>query len=1689
MTKKIILLLSICISTCAMHAQFFNNEWINFSQSYYKIKIPRNGLYKIDSTSLAQSGVPLNSINPRNIQLFQKGKELYIHIQGEADNQFNKNDYILFYAEKNSCKDDSALFYNSPYLANPYYSVINDTSVVFFTWNSSTNNRRLSVENDVNYSAFTPANYYLKEAVTAYNNEYYAGPIHPFSKTPDPRYVLGEGLASNVVAIDANNPATATLSTTFNTNGIYVSGPQAQLETVYAGASNEFYGNGSSSDYLDHKVKIEYKDNSGNWITVNTHDFDGYTTHKKNMSLTNSSIGTSTDVRISSVYNPTFYKGNRTYVFYIKLFYPQSFNLNNLSTETLLLPDQAGQNKSYLQISNFNSASNPVYLINISDHQLILTTSSGSNIQALVPNSGKNKLCVLSSTSAIHTISKLSKVNGTGSFTDYKNMSTDSAYVMVYHPSLQSGTVLYEQYRKSLAGGKHHTLSANIYDLYDQFAWGVEGHPYAIRNFINYLFKHFPSPPQNLFLIGKNIHAPNCISNPSAFNRRLIPSFGVPSSDILLTQGIVNAASLAPAVATGRLAAQSNTDISNYLDKVKLYEALGTEGWRKNILHFVGGTNAADQNLFNLYMTELKDIVEDTTFGGVVNTFKKTSSAPIGINTNDSIKRAIESGVNLITFFGHGSTVGFEQNIDDPFAYNNSPRFPMLLANSCYTGDIHTPNVFSNSEKFVLAKNHGTIGFIATVSTGVTFSLAAYSREFYKNISYRTYGKSYGEAVKQGVHYTQLSAPADSITHITSLEMTLHGDPACKPYAPRNPDYTIANTDVSFDIKSIPDSIIIKINLHNIGKAINDSFIVYMERILPNNTVVPFLKKTKAPLFDKTLKLTIAKDLVNGIGLNKFTVQVDRYNKIPELNENNNSTTGQIPMFIPGGDIIPVYPYEYAIVPDLSNITLKASTANPFATNTTYRIQVDTNDLFLQPLINTTITAPGGVVNVPVTLLNKDSMVYFWRIARDSSNPAAINWRESSFQTIANKKGWSQAHFFQFKKDEYQFVKYFKNLRKFDFVNDVKTIFCKTGYVGAPYNIQNFAENGYYINNSQQVYWTCGGGNGWTFAVFDSITGKPELADTTLHAPNSGTWLSQYNSCACVPELRPAFDFGTFNYCGDAADWKLRVEQFINAIPAGKRVLAYSHDNDAATTFSPSLRQAFNKIGSDQIQNKPDTCQMVIFGVKRPYAHTQANEIIGARIKDIVSLTDTLTTNWTHGYIASEIIGPSSHWESFHWRYRSLESPSTDSITVKLVGIKSNGKRDTLSSFSITQQDIINLGNYIDAGIYPQLQLVAFMSDNVNNSAPQLQRWQVIFDEMPEAALHPPAGYSISNTSIQEGDQLQVKIPVKNIGSVPFQDSLLIHYWIEDAHAVNHPLPYRLKKKGFMPDSLIIDTLKINSLGYPGNNALWVEVNSLHHPKHQEEQHHFNNIMRIPFTVGKDNINPLLDVTFDGVHILNGDIISSRPNILISLKDENKYLALNDTGDFAIYLKYPGNPQEEHIYFNGNLLFTPAQLPHNSCRINFSPQLLKDGKYELTIQAKDRSDNESGATNYKIQFEIVNKSSITEIMNYPNPFSTSTRFVFTLTGHEIPETFKIQIMTISGKVVREITRQELGNIHIGRNITEFAWDGKDTYGDALGNGVYLYKVITKLNGESIERKTSGADEYIKNGLGKMVIMR
>ena len=1715
MIKRLLALCSLLFLFIGLDAQSLSNGWINYSQKYYKIKVAQSGIYRVDSATLASAGIPVgnNGIDPHRFQIFNKGVQQSIYIQGEADSHFNTSDFIEFYAEKNDGALDSLLYTNTTFLPNPYYSLVNDTAVYFLTWNNSTSNRRMQVlPADTAFSNYRVSDYFLRDEIQedyVAGLQYYAGQTDAVGAT-DVHYTSSEGWFDNVVIGSG-----VSYPYYMYTPQVYRTGPVATFRTVVVGASQMLS--------LDHHVQITFQGASTIPQTMIDNTFTGYLSNQYVFNLPANTLGYQSGGGNAFNYISVPVNGisdSRTVVSYVELKYPHTLNIEGNTNYLMYLPDYtiSGQTKSYLNISNF-SASGTAHIYDITNARRIDFVQNNSNYQVLVPNSGNEKKCFLFSDGSINRVTSLLPVTPSAQFTNFSTQLVDSAFIIVTHKSIMSGSLQYKAYRSSSAGGSNNVVLADIVELYDQFAYGIVKSPLSIRGFCDFYIQQCNANhrvvPANLFLLGKAMHLRNCRTPywnddgndyPTNYLTDIVPSFGNPSSDNLFTAGL-NGSGLAPAIPTGRLAARIPQDVLDYLNKVKQFDTTRVGDWKKQVLHFGGGESVAEQTEFKGYLNNFSDTIQNPLFGGKVYSFFKTSSAPIQINTSDTLRDFINNGISLMTFFGHASGQGFDQSTDDISSYNPvSGHYPFLLANSCYTGDIFEWEL-SSSESYVMIANKGMIGFLGADGLGIPLALDTYSSEFYRELSSKNYGKSIGSTIKKTISTLQANnALIDPYTQNTCYEMTLQGDPSVKISPGSKPDYKITSSDVYFNADSLHDSIIVYVARTNLGEATNAKSLTYLLRVFPNGDTISTAILNKEPNYKDTVSfhLPIDHNSSKGVGLNKFYVTLDRNNQVAELNENNNYS-GEVDYLIEGGDIVPVYPYQFAII-QTDTITLKASTADPFAHPRNYVFQIDTTDTYNSRIAKSyTFTAPGGVVKWNPQLVSfpfphfRDSTVYYWRVSPDSTSPHnGYKWRESSFQYIAPSHGltagWEQAHFFQFKNDGFQFAHFNRPQRKFLFYNDVKTIGCLTGIPVT--DVAQYTLNGY-IEYAQP--WLAEAPS-IAFAIFDASSGNP-LLSTDLNLPSG---VNAYGNISFGPAgaHEAAFEF----YDNTGAN-QSTIANFLNnpsAVPNGDYVLAFSSVN-SSPQYSTSLRTAFNHFGSHALDTMHFNHSFIIFG-KKGAPLGSAMENIADSTNAILRSNPTITTNWSQGSITSPVIGPARSWHALHWRWKSLDPTATaDSIVVRVIGIKANGTQVTLANFNTGSTDVLNLGHYVDSSLYPNIQLVAYMSDNTYHTAPQLKRWHVIYDPVPEAAVNPPlaAGHIfISSDTLQEGDNFKIRLPIQNISNIPFtQDSLLVTYWIVDAGGTTHNLPRKLKKKPFNPNEVIFDTISINTFGYKGNNTLWVEVNPVNNlhtslgalsTSHcQLEQYHFNNMLNIPFRVTGDKTNPLMDVTFDGVHILNDDIVSAKPEIQITLKDENKFMALNDTGSFRVYLFKPGSTNSVRVYFGSSqqyMQFIPASLPNNSCKVIYKADLPEDGTYKLMVEAQDKSHNESGANDYTIDFEVINKPSITHVMNWPNPFNNATHFVFTLTGSEIPTYFKIQIITITGKVVREIDLSELGPIHIGRNITDYAWNGTDMFGDRLANGVYLYRVLTRINETSIELNKSGADPYFKKEFGKMYLL-
>jgi len=525
----------------------------------------------------------------------------------------------------------------------------------------------------------------------------------------------------------------------------------------------------------------------------------------------------------------------------------------------------------------------------------------------------------------------------------------------------------------------------------------------------------------------------------------------------------------------------------------------------------------------------------------------------------------------------------------------------------------------------------------------------------------------------------------------------------------------------------------------------------------------------------------------------------------------------------------------------------------------------------------------------------------------------------------------------------------------------------------------------------------------------------------------------------------------------------------------------------------------FAQFGSDSIKPNHSNASFVVFFKKGD--PNSFIEKIGQTSTEILELDVPLDNLELIGLEEATLIGPSSDWDKIYWKQHAMELNTTDSTRLKIALYDKNKSfQSQIDTVFSNNDSIVNLGNLINASNYPFIKLSAYYSDSITFTPAQIDYWHVLYTPLPEAAIDGTNLYTwlpLKDT-LDEGDTVRFAVDIRNIYKYDM-DSLLVSYSIEDKNRVKHALSYP-RLDSLRVGETIRDTITFSTVGFGGINSLWMEVNPYVNGSFiqtdQLEQQHFNNLLQVPFFVRTDDKNPILDVTFDGVHILNGDIVSPSPEIVITLKDENPYLIMNsdaDTSRFGIYIINPEGVQTKIPFVDGSgnavMQWIPADASNLRFKIIYPSIFEEDGKYTLLVQGSDRSGNLSGDLSYSVQFEVIRESSITNMMNYPNPFSSSTRFVFTLTGEEIPDDIQIQILTVTGRVVKNIDEGELGQLRIGRNITTYSWDGTDDFGDPLANGVYLYKVIVKSKGKDMKHRNSEADSYFKSEFGKMYLMR
>lgn len=215
-----------------------------------------------------------------------------------------------------------------------------------------------------------------------------------------------------------------------------------------------------------------------------------------------------------------------------------------------------------------------------------------------------------------------------------------------------------------------------------------------------------------------------------------------------------------------------------------------------------------------------------------------------------------------------------------------------------------------------------------------------------------------------------------------------------------------------------------------------------------------------------------------------------------------------------------------------------------------------------------------------------------------------------------------------------------------------------------------------------------------------------------------------------------------------------------------------------------------------------------------------------------------------------------------------------------------------------------------------------------------------------------------------------------------------------------------------------------------------------------------------------DNQGPQVNLFLNDKNFVNGGLTNEKPVLYADLTDSSGINTLGTSigHDISVIMdENSSKPLVLNDYYEANL------NSYQSGRVRYPYTELSEGEHRLSFKVWDIQNNSS--TIYS-DF-IVAKSAelaLKHVLNYPNPFTTRTKFIFQHNQACTPLKVTVQIYTISGKMVKTIQKAVGCD---GSAPEGIEWDGKDDYGDKLARGVYIYKLaildVDNKKAEKIEK--------------------
>lgn len=211
-------------------------------------------------------------------------------------------------------------------------------------------------------------------------------------------------------------------------------------------------------------------------------------------------------------------------------------------------------------------------------------------------------------------------------------------------------------------------------------------------------------------------------------------------------------------------------------------------------------------------------------------------------------------------------------------------------------------------------------------------------------------------------------------------------------------------------------------------------------------------------------------------------------------------------------------------------------------------------------------------------------------------------------------------------------------------------------------------------------------------------------------------------------------------------------------------------------------------------------------------------------------------------------------------------------------------------------------------------------------------------------------------------------------------------------------------------------------------------------------------------SIGSDNEGPEIKPYLNDELFANGGISNQAPVLIVKLADSS---GINTTGTGIGHDIVATLDNDNRKFFILNDYYQADLNSYQQGIARFQLSELPPGPHTLKIKAWDVLNNSNEAI---LEFVVANDEELelSHVLNYPNPFTTSTSFWFEHNKPGLPLQVHLEIMTITGRVVKSFSQSITTD---GNRSDQIHWDGRDDYGSKLGRGVYLYKLRVTAPGK------------------------